>query len=60
MRMVQYGFTVILKMASLVLKLSLVSQPKYIHKEMQYMSSDTKSLAHTKWNCKYHIVFALK
>ena len=21
---------------------------------------DTKSLAHTKWNCKYHIVFATK
>ena len=24
------------------------------------MSSDTNSLAHTKWNCKYHIVFAPK
>ena len=24
------------------------------------MSKDTKSLAHTKWNCKYHIVFASK
>ena len=22
--------------------------------------SDTNSLAHTKWNCKYHIVFAPK
>lgn len=22
--------------------------------------SDTKSLAHTKWNCKYHVVFAPK
>ena len=21
---------------------------------------DTKSLAHTKWNCKYHIIFAPK
>ena len=21
---------------------------------------DEESLAHTKWNCKYHIVFALK
>ena len=21
---------------------------------------DVKSLAHTKWNCKYHIVFAPK
>ncbi len=24
------------------------------------MPEDTKSLAHTKWNCKYHIVFAPK
>jgi putative transposase len=24
------------------------------------MSSDLNSLAHTKWNCKYHIVFAPK
>lgn len=24
------------------------------------MSSDVNSLAHTKWNCKYHIVFAPK
>ena len=22
--------------------------------------NDTKSLAHTKWNCKYHVVFAPK
>ena len=22
--------------------------------------NDTNSLAHTKWNCKYHIVFAPK
>lgn len=24
------------------------------------MFNDTNSLAHTKWNCKYHIVFAPK
>ena len=24
------------------------------------MANDTKSLSHTKWNCKYHIVFAPK
>ncbi len=24
------------------------------------MKADTNSLAHTKWNCKYHIVFAPK
>ena len=23
-------------------------------------NNDVKSLAHTKWNCKYHIVFAPK
>src|SRR5699024_10708148 len=27
---------------------------------MQLMSSDTNSLAHTKWNCKLHIVFTPK
>lgn len=24
------------------------------------MANDTRSIAHTKWNCKYHIVFAPK
>ena len=24
------------------------------------MSNDDKSLAHTRWNCKYHIVFTPK
>ncbi len=24
------------------------------------MPNDTNSLAHTKWNCRYHIVFARK
>ena len=24
------------------------------------MANDVQSLAHTKWNCKYHIVFAPK
>jgi len=24
------------------------------------MSNDNKSLAYTKWNCKYHMVVALK
>ncbi len=24
------------------------------------LNSDVRSLAHTKWNCKYHIVFAPK
>ena len=24
------------------------------------MANDVKSLAHTKWNCKYHVVFAPK
>ncbi len=27
---------------------------------MNKENNDTKSLAHTKWNCKYHIVFAPK
>ncbi|EGO8595051.1 IS200/IS605 family transposase, partial [Enterococcus faecalis] len=24
------------------------------------MSNDDKSLAHTRWNCKYHLVFTPK
>ena len=31
-----------------------------ISKEDQVMKLDTDSLAHTQWNCKYHIVFAPK
>ena len=27
---------------------------------MKKETIDTSSLAHTKWNCKYHIVFAPK
>lgn len=27
---------------------------------MHEQDNDTNSLAHTKWNCKYHIVFAPK
>ena len=27
---------------------------------MSKQNTDIKSLAHTKWNCKYHIVFAPK
>ena len=25
---------------------------------MSEQNTDVKSLAHTKWNCKYHVVFA--
>ena len=31
-----------------------------VAKEVIKMSNDNNSLAHTKWNCKYHIVFAPK
>ena len=27
---------------------------------MNEQNTDIKSLAHTKWNCKYHVVFAPK
>lgn len=27
---------------------------------MQVQNNDSNSLAHTKWNCKYHVVFAPK
>ena len=39
----------------------MVCQPKIkTSKEDQVMKLDTDSLAHTQWNCKYHIVFAPK
>ena len=44
----------------IMLEYILVSQPKYSTRGDAFMSSDTNSLAHTKWNCKYHIVFAPK
>ncbi len=61
MRMVQYGYTILLKIASLHAKI-IFGQPtkNKQQEEMQFMSSDTNSLAHTKWNCKYHILFAPK
>jgi len=30
------------------------------HKEVNYKTPDINNLAHTRWNCKYHIVFAPK
>ena len=35
----------------------LVRQP---HKNTGGIQMDVNSLSHTKWNCKYHIVFAPK
>ena len=29
-------------------------------KERRFIQMDTNSLSHTKWNCKYHMVFAPK
>jgi len=39
-------------------KLNLGSPTKFITKEV--IQLDSQSLAHSKWNCKYHIVFAPK
>ena len=36
-----------------------VADQRNVRKE-PFMSSDNQSLAHTSWNCKYHIVFAPK
>ena len=39
----------------------MVCQPKLKNQRRnQVVKLDTDSLAHTKWNCKYHIVFAPK
>ena len=36
-----------------------VCQPQRKQRRI-FVMSDIKSLAHSKWNCKYHIVFAPK
>ena len=38
--------------------MSVVPQPHQVEKEV--VMKDKNSLAHTTWNCKYHIVFAPK
>lgn len=43
----------------LVLELNIVCKQNLKHKEIKVMN-DTNNLAHTTWNCKYHIVFAPK
>ena len=37
----------------------MVWQPKINIKEVSFMNDDS-SLSHTRWNCKYHIVFVPK
>ena len=39
-------------------KLPSVSRPK--HHEREFFLSNYKSLSHTKWECKYHVVFIPK
>ena len=41
-------------------KVGLPTKTIKTSKEDQVVKLDTDSLAHTKWNCKYHIVFAPK
>ncbi len=61
MRMVQKRFYHCHKNASLRARINIGQPTKIINTRRCYlMSSDTNSLAHTKWNCKYHIVFAPK
>jgi len=41
-------------------KLKKVWQPQKITQEVYVMKDDIQSLSHSKWRCKYHIVFAPK
>ena len=41
-------------------KVGLPTKTIKTSKEDQVVKLDTNSLAHTQWNCKYHIVFAPK
>lgn len=54
-------FILLLRSACVKIKVTCQSQIK-THEEdlsMKKEAIDLSSLAHTKWNCKYHIVFAL-
>ena len=44
----------------LLLYNKLSVQADNLQKEVIEMDNDIKSLSHTKWNCKYHVVFAPK
>ena len=39
---------------------NILGLPTKYFKEESLMNNDISSLAHSKWNCKYHIVFAPK
>ena len=56
----QKAYSVVLKKLPQGAKIFLVRQPKINSQEEVLMSKDNNSLAHTTWNCKYHIVFAPK
>ncbi len=61
MRRVQKRFYHCQKNTSLLARIN-IGQPTKINNTRKcfLMSSDTNSLVHTKSNCKYHRVFALK
>jgi len=40
--------------------MELVWQPQHFNIGGSMSMNDVKSLSHSKWRCKYHIVFALK
>ena len=41
-------------------KMKLVWQPQHFNIGGSMSMNDVKSLSHSKWRCKYHIVFAPK
>ena len=40
--------------------INVVRQPQIKIKKEEFVMKDKNSLAHSAWNCKYHIVFAPK
>ncbi|EJF48105.1 transposase, partial [Enterococcus sp. C1] len=38
----------------------IIATQKKVLRYFLFLSNDDKSLAHTRWNCKYHIVFTPK
>jgi len=43
-----------------IMRAGLANRKQNTHRRRSIMKIDTNSIAHTTWNCKYHIVFAPK
>ena len=55
-----YSYAYVIKLLLICEERRAVWQLSVVANQKEVTMGDAKSLAHTKWNCKYHIVFAPK